>query len=157
MPLRSAQTDCSGCYQIAVHGALWLAERYPLNLNFRFLKLISLLLILTSYSIVLTRLCGLCSRSHTSRKNSRVYPGIEPGTSWMAVRLYQTGGLPYSFSSYKMHNTLWFRVRCSVHYHHHHHHHECSAQWQVFHCSSTQRQVFHRKFRNKSCSFTRDE
>ena len=65
---------------------LWLAKRLSLNLNFSFLNRISLLLISSSYPIVLTRLGGPLSRPYTSRKISRIQPGIEPGTSWMAVR-----------------------------------------------------------------------
>ena len=40
----------------------------------------------SSYPIVLTRLGGPRSRPYTSRKICRVWSGIEPGTSWMAVR-----------------------------------------------------------------------
>ena len=42
---------------------------------------------------------------------------------------------------------------------HHHHHEQCSAQGQLLHklrhhdCNSAQRQVFHCKLRNLSCSF----
>ena len=57
-----------------------------LNLNFSFPNRISLLLTSSSYPIVLRRLGGPRSRPFTSRKMSRVKPGIEPGTSWMAVR-----------------------------------------------------------------------
>ena len=71
---------------MAVQGALWLAKHLSLSLNFSFLNRISLLLITSSYPIVLTRLGGPRSTPYTSRKNSRVWPGIEPGTSWMAVR-----------------------------------------------------------------------
>ena len=42
---RRVNTDWSGCSQIAVQGALWLAKRLSLNLNFSFLNRISLLLI----------------------------------------------------------------------------------------------------------------
>ena len=62
------------------------SKALSLNLNFSFVNRISLLLISSSYPIVLTRLGGSRSRSYTSRKISRVQPGIEPGTSWMAVR-----------------------------------------------------------------------
>ena len=82
---RRAKTDWSGCCHTAVQGALWLAKRIYLNLNFCFLNRISLL-ISSSYPIVLTRLGGPRSRPCTSRKISRVELGIEPGTSWMAVR-----------------------------------------------------------------------
>ena len=34
---RRAKTDCSGCCQMAVQGALWLAKRLPLNFNLVFL------------------------------------------------------------------------------------------------------------------------
>ena len=47
---------------------MWLAKRLSLNLNFSFLNRISLLLILSSYPIVLTRLGGPRSRPYTSRK-----------------------------------------------------------------------------------------
>ena len=83
LQLRRAKSDWSGCCQLAVQGALWLAKRLSLNLNFSFLNWISLLLISSSYPIVLTRLGGPRSRPYTSRKNFRVEPGIEPGTSWM--------------------------------------------------------------------------
>ena len=43
---------------MAVQGALWLAKRLFLNLNFSFLNWISLLLISSSYPIVLTKLSG---------------------------------------------------------------------------------------------------
>ena len=56
------------------------------QLYFSFLNRISLLLISSSYPIVLTRLGGPRSRPYTSRNISRVQSGIEPGTSWMAVR-----------------------------------------------------------------------
>ena len=55
------------------------------NLNFSFLNRISLLLISSSYQIAFTRLRGPRFRSYTTRKISRVWPGIEPETSWMAV------------------------------------------------------------------------
>ena len=88
LQLRRAKTDWSDCCQMAVKGALWLSKRLSLNLNFSFLNRISLLLISSSYPIiVLTRLGGPRSTPYTSRKISRVKPGIEPGTSWMAVRL----------------------------------------------------------------------
>ena len=80
------KTNRSSCCQMAVQRALWLAKHFSLNLNFSFLNWILLLLISSSYPIVLTRLGGPRSRSYTSRKISRVQPGIEPGTSWMAVR-----------------------------------------------------------------------
>ena len=67
-------------------GALWLAKRLSLNLNFSFFNRNSLLLESSSYPIVLTRLGGPRSRPYTSRKISRVLPGIEPGTSWVSVR-----------------------------------------------------------------------
>ena len=44
LQLRRAKTDWSGCCQMAVQGALWLAKRLTLNLNFSFLNQISLLL-----------------------------------------------------------------------------------------------------------------
>ena len=50
----------------------WLAKHLSLNLNFSFLNWISLLLIPSSYLIVLTRLGGPRSRPYTSRKISRV-------------------------------------------------------------------------------------
>ena len=78
LQLRRAETDWSGCCHMAVQGALWFAKRLSLNLNFSFLNRISLLLISSSYPLVLTRLGGTRSRPYTSRK-------IEPGTSWMAV------------------------------------------------------------------------
>ena len=80
-----AKTDWRGWSQMAVQVALWL-ERLSLNLNFSFLNRILLLLISSSYPIVLTRLGGPHSRPYTSRKISRVEPGIKSGTSWMAVR-----------------------------------------------------------------------
>ena len=51
-PQRS-KTDWSGCCQMTVRWALWLAKRLSLNLNFSFLNQISLLLISSSYPIVL--------------------------------------------------------------------------------------------------------
>ena len=53
-------------------GALWLAKRLSLNLNFSFLNRISLLLMPSSYPIVLTRLGGPRSRPYTSRKISGI-------------------------------------------------------------------------------------
>ena len=53
---RRAKTDWSGCCQMSVQGALWLAKHLSLNLNFSFLNRISLFLISSSYPIVLTRL-----------------------------------------------------------------------------------------------------
>ena len=86
LQLRRANTDWSDCRQMAVKGALWLPKRLSVNLNFSFLNRISPLLISSSYPVVLTRLGGPRSRLYTSRKISRVWPGIEPGTSWTAVR-----------------------------------------------------------------------
>ena len=83
---RRAKTDWSSCCQMEVQGALWLAKRLSLYLNFSFLNRISLLLISSTYPIVLMRLGGPRSRPYTPRNISRIYPGIEPGTSWMAVR-----------------------------------------------------------------------
>ena len=74
----------NGCCQMAVQRALWLAKRLSLNLNFSFLNRISLLLISNSYPC--PHEAGPRSRPYTSRKISRVKPGIEPGTSWMAVK-----------------------------------------------------------------------
>ena len=82
LQLRRARTDWSGCYQMAIHGALWLGKRLSLNLKFSFLIRISLH-ISSSYQIVLTWLGGPRSRSYTSGKICRVQPGIEPGASWM--------------------------------------------------------------------------
>ena len=53
---------------MAVQGALWLAMRLSLNLNFSFLNRISLLLISSSYPIVLTWLGEPRSRHYTPRK-----------------------------------------------------------------------------------------
>ena len=72
LQLRRAKTDWSSCYQMAVPGALWLAKRLSFNLNFSFLNRISLLLIWSSYPIVLTRLGGPLSSHIASRKISRV-------------------------------------------------------------------------------------
>ena len=83
---RRAKTDWSGCCQMAVKRAFWLVNHLSLNLNFSFLNRISLLLISSSYPIVLTRLGGPRSKSYTFRKIPRVYPGIKPGISWMAVK-----------------------------------------------------------------------
>ena len=44
LQLRRAKTDWSDCCQIAVQGAVWLAKRLSLNLNFSFLNRILLLL-----------------------------------------------------------------------------------------------------------------
>ena len=41
LQLRRARTDWSGCCQMTVQGALWLAKRLSLNLNFSFLNRIS--------------------------------------------------------------------------------------------------------------------
>ena len=76
LQIRRAKTDWSGCCQMAVQGALWLAKHLSLNLNFSFRNRISLLLISSSYPIVLTRLGGPRSRSYTSIKISRVWPNI---------------------------------------------------------------------------------
>ena len=70
-------------------GALWLGKRLSLNINFSFLNRISPLLVSSSDPIVLMRLGGSRSRPYTSRKISRVQPGIESGTFWMAVRDYE--------------------------------------------------------------------
>ena len=67
-------------------GGLVVSKALSLNFNFSFLNRISLLLISSSYPVVITRLGGPRSRPYTSRKISRVQPGIEPGTSWMVVR-----------------------------------------------------------------------
>ena len=82
---RGAKTDWSGYCQMAVQGALWLAKRLSLNLNFSFFNQISLLLISSSYPIILTRLGGPRSRPYTFYGRG-LYPGIEPGTFWTAVR-----------------------------------------------------------------------
>ena len=58
LQLWRAKTDWSGCCQMTVQGALWLAKHLSLNLNFSFLNRISLLLISSSYPIVLMRLGG---------------------------------------------------------------------------------------------------
>ena len=87
LQLRRAKTDWSGCCEMTVQGALWLAKRLSLNLNFIFLNR-------TRYFAyqVATRLSSRGWVDHVptlycnSRKISRVQPGIEPGTSWMAVR-----------------------------------------------------------------------
>ena len=63
-----------------------VVSKASLNLNFSFLNWILLLLISSSYPVVLTRLGGPCSRPYTSTKISMVEPGIKPRTSWMAVR-----------------------------------------------------------------------
>ena len=67
-------------------GDLMVRKALCLNLNFSFLNRILLLLISNSYPIVLTMLGGPRSGPYSSRKISRVQPGIEPGTSSMAVR-----------------------------------------------------------------------
>ena len=53
---------------MAVQGALCLAKCLSLNLNFSFLNWILLLLISSSYPIVLTRLGGPLSRPYTFKK-----------------------------------------------------------------------------------------
>ena len=68
---RRTKTDWSGCCQKAVQGGLVVSKALSLNLNFSFLNRIWLLLISSSYPIVLTRL-GV--------------PRSRPYTSWMAVR-----------------------------------------------------------------------
>ena len=65
---RRAKTDWSGCCQMAVKRTLWLVKRLPLNLHFSFFKWISLLLISSSYPLILTRLHGPHSRPYTSEK-----------------------------------------------------------------------------------------
>ena len=55
-----------------IQGALWLAKRLSLNLNVSFLNRILLLLVSSSYPIVLTRLGEPRSRPYTSRIISRV-------------------------------------------------------------------------------------
>ena len=61
-------------------GALWLEKRVSLklNLNFSFINRISLLLISSSYPIILTGLDGPRFRPYTSRSISRI--------SWLSVR-----------------------------------------------------------------------
>ena len=60
-------------------GGLVVSKVLSLNLNFSFLNHIPLLLISSSYPIVLTRLGGPHSRPYTSRKISRVLPESNPG------------------------------------------------------------------------------
>ena len=67
-------------------GGLVVSKALSLNHNFIFLNQILLLLNSSSYPIVFTRLGGPCSRPYTFRNISRVQLGIDPGTSWMAVR-----------------------------------------------------------------------
>ena len=52
---RRAKNDWSGCCQMAVQAALWLAKHLSLNFNFSFLNRISILLISSSYPIVSSR------------------------------------------------------------------------------------------------------
>ena len=101
---RRAKTESSRCCQMAVQGALLLAKRLSLNLYFSFLNRISLLIIWSSYPIVLTRLGGPRFRPYTSRKISRIQPGIESGTYWMTVRrsnhyTKQADNSPYTFNN----------------------------------------------------------
>ena len=67
-------------------GDLAVSKALSLNLNFSFLNRILLHLISSSYPIDLTRLGEPHSGTYTSRKISRLLPGIEPGTSRMTVR-----------------------------------------------------------------------
>ena len=60
--LRKAKANWIGCCNVIGQGATWLAQCYSLNLNFSFFNRISLLLISSSYSIVLMRLSGPHSR-----------------------------------------------------------------------------------------------
>ena len=72
LQLRRTKTNWSACWQIAVQGGgLVVSKALSLNLNFSFLNRISLLLISSSYPIVLTRLGGPRSRPNTSEK----FPG----------------------------------------------------------------------------------
>ena len=66
--------------------ALVASKALSLTSNFSFVDRMSLLLISNSYTIVLTRLYGPRSRPYTSRKFSKIWPGIEPETSWLVVR-----------------------------------------------------------------------
>ena len=72
---------------MAVQGALWLAaKRLSLNLNLSFLNRISLLLILVATQLSSRGWVDPFPDPILIEKISRVQPGIEVGTSWLAVR-----------------------------------------------------------------------
>ena len=86
LQLWRAKTDWSGCCQMAVKGALWLAKHLSLNLTFSFLSQSSLLLISSGNQlssrgwvdpipdpILPEKFLGYCRESN-------------PGPLWMAVR-----------------------------------------------------------------------
>ena len=56
------KADWIGCCHVTVQGTTWIVQHYSLNLTFSFLNRISLLLISSTYSVVLTRLSGPRSR-----------------------------------------------------------------------------------------------
>ena len=153
---------------MALQGALWLAKRLSLNLNFSFLNQISLVLISSIYEIILTRLGGPRSGPNTSWKISRIQSGIEPGTSWMAVRRANhytkqavIASIHYIHIIYYIYYFLSRDSACSVN--------NLGIVIRVF-CSRAdrslqaqkprlqfcRRQVFHRKLRKQACSFNRD-
>ena len=68
LQLRRTKTDWSGCCQMAVQGALWIPQRYPSTLISDFLTGFPYFSYHSSYPIVLTRLGGSRSRTHTVLK-----------------------------------------------------------------------------------------
>ena len=73
---------------MAVEGALWLAKRLSLNLNFSFLNRILLFLISSSYPIVLTRLSGPIPDRILSEKFLWYSRELNPGPfGWQSVVL----------------------------------------------------------------------
>ena len=74
--LRSTKTDWSGLCQMAVQGTMWLANRYP-DFATSHMKLSPICLHEAGWTLF---------QILYSRKVSRVWPGIEPGTSGIIVR-----------------------------------------------------------------------
>ena len=72
-----AKDDWIGCCLVTVQKVKWLAKHYSLNHNFSFLNRILLLLISSSYSIVLMKLNELYFRSKVGIKFLTL-TGIEP-------------------------------------------------------------------------------
>ena len=85
--LRRAKAEWIGCCHVTLQETKWLAQRHSLNLNFSVLNRISVLLISSSYSIVLKRLSGPRSQIHGRIK----VPGIEPGPpAWKTTQCLRT-------------------------------------------------------------------
>ena len=85
-----AKAFSSGCCHVTVQGATWLAQRYSLNFHFSFIYRISLLLILSNYSIVLMRLSGSCSRPKIGIKIPEPAGNQTRPSDWKVVILLTT-------------------------------------------------------------------